>query len=121
MAKSESTAKILSFDEFLTANEAVEYATVSVGGGNVRIGSITGDEFVEWTEMRESGAPGAKKNASSLLIVKSLVDETGARIGDPAKVDRLRKTNLKATETILKAIFKLNGINQRDEVVAKNE
>ena len=109
--------KILSFDEFLAA-DGVDYVDVLVRGGVVRLGSITGEDFVAWTEMRESSAE-AKKDASALLISRSMVDGAGKRIGDDGKVAQIKKMNLKTTETLLKAIFKLNGINQPDEIAVK--
>ena len=111
--------KIASFDDLLASTE-VEYANVTVDGKTYRIGSITGEEFVAWQEMRDSGLPDAKKNASAVLISRSLVDAEGKRIGDETKAGQIKKLKLKTSEALLKAIFRLNDINQPAEARAKN-
>jgi len=106
------------FDDLLAQTE-VEYATVTISGKSYRVGSITGDEFAAWQELRDS-SPEARKNATAVLIARSLVDADGKRIGDETKVAQLRKVKLKVSEAFLEAIFKLNGINQpKAEAAAK--
>ena len=113
------TEKFASFDDLLSSTD-VEYATVAIDGKTYRIGSITGEDFLAWSELRDSG-PEAKKNASAVLISRSLVDADGKRIGDESKIDRVKKLKLKVSEMLLKAIFKLNSINQSAESAAKKE
>ncbi len=111
--------KVLSFAEFVEAEEkAEEVVAVKLKTGTVYIGSITAEAFVEWQEQRAEGAEGRKK-ASALMIVRSLTDEKGTRIGDESQLSRLQKMSLHSSETLLKAIFKLNNINQ-PEATAKN-
>lgn len=111
-------AKVLSFSEFL-ATDGIDYVEVPIrGGDSVRLGSITAEDFAAWTELRESG-PEGRKTSGALLICRSLVDENGVRVGNEAQLAQVQKMNLKTTETLLKAIFKLNGINQQDEAAAK--
>jgi hypothetical protein len=120
MANDQSDApsqKFLSLEEFIQADK-VEYATVPVPGGLFRIGSVTAEEWVAWSEAREQGEQ-AKKIAVALLISRSMVDADGKRIGDDAMAVRIRKMQIKTTEILLKAIYKLNGINQPDEVLVK--
>jgi hypothetical protein len=107
-----------SFDDLLSSND-VEYDTVVVGDKKFRIGSLTAEDFTSWTDLRDSG-PEGKKLAGAILIARSLVDQAGNRIGDENRVQQLRKMRTKATEIFVKKIFKLNGINQRDEEVVKN-
>ncbi len=114
--------RIVSLEDL--SNDQVEIVKVPMDdkGGVMYIGSLSADDFIEWSEARESGEAEAKKNASALLIVRSLVkgatDPT--RIGTPDMVVKLRKAKVSKTERLLKAILKLNYINQRDEGVAKN-
>ncbi len=123
MATEKTTAAVseefLSFEQFMEA-DPVEYDVVQLPKGNVRIGSVTGDEWAEWSEMRES--PEGRKKSGGWLIAKSLVDKDGRRIGDPAWAVEIVKKNLKTSELILRAIFKLNGISQsaKVEAAAKN-
>lgn len=107
-----------SFDDLL-GTTAAEYAIVNISGKDYKIGSLAAEDFVAWTELRDSGAPDAKKNSSALLISRSLVDADGKRIGDEARVAQLKKIRLNVSETFLAAIFKLNNINQ-PEVPLKN-
>lgn len=114
------TEKIATFDDLLSATD-VEYATATVDGKTYRLGSITGEEFVDWQQQRDVSAE-SKKIASSILISRSLVDGAGKRIGDETKAAQIRKIKLKISETLLAAIFKLNGINQPAmEASAKKE
>ncbi len=108
-----------SFDDLLADTE-VEYDVVTVSGKSYRIGSLTAEDFVAWTELRDSGEKG-KKDASALLITRSLVDEKGKRIGDETRLSQAKKMKLKTSETFLRKIFKLNGINQPDEKATKND
>ena len=105
-------------------------------GGVMFIGSISADDFIEWQEAKGAN-PEAKKNASAQLIARSLVkgpdknaDGTelteeqrkaaSVRIGTPAHAAAFRKAKVSSTERLLKAILKLNYVNQKDEDDAKN-
>lgn len=113
-----SDRKILSFDEFIQP-DATEYDLVQLPAGDFRIGSITAEDWVQWTEMR--AAADGRKTSAAWLIARSMVDGDGNRIGNVARCGEIVKKNLKTSELILKAVFKLNGINQpKEEVAAKN-
>lgn len=108
------------------SNDQVEIVKVVVDakGGVMYIGSLSADEFVEWQEAKSDKTdPDAKKNASAVLMMRSLVKgpEDATRIGTPAHVAAFRKAKVSSTERLLKAILKLNYINQKDEDAAKNE
>lgn len=121
------------------ASEPPEIVKVSLGDGTVLyIGSLNADEFIEWQETKEKqGDPEAKRNAAALLITRSLVrgPDTGpdgaplseieliaasVRVGTLDMVPKFRKIKVSKSERLLKAIFKLNNINQKDEVEGKN-
>lgn len=126
-----SADTVTSLDE-LVAADGVEYEYVSLPGGKrLRLGSVSGEVIVEWTELRD--VQETRRLASSWLIAKSVVGEDGVRIGvtssysemteaDKARVLQVRKLSSKVTETVLKAVFTLNGImvNAKAEAVAKN-
>ena len=117
---SEATSKkYLSFDEFMEPDKT-EFDEVVIGRGVFRIGSVTGEEWTEWAEMRET-AEGRKRSAG-WLIAKSQVDADGRRIGDTTRAAEIIRKNIRTSETILRAIFKLNGIkpNATAEAIAKN-
>jgi hypothetical protein len=106
------------------SNDVVEIVKVTMDdkGGVMYIGSLSADDFVEWQETKDGGNQEAKKNASAQLMMRSLVkgptDPT--RIGTPSHVVAFRKAKVSRTERLLKAILKLNYINQKDEADAKN-
>lgn len=124
--------------EDLSNDQQVEIVKVVLDdkGSIMYIGSLSADDFVEWTEAKESGEPEARKNASARLMMLSLVkgpdksidgkeltpdQRTAAsiRIGTPAHTVAFRKAKVSRTEKLLKAILKLNYINQKDEVDTK--
>ena len=106
------------------SNDVVEIIKVTMDdkGGVMYIGSLSADDFIEWQETKDSGDQEAKKNGSALLMMKSLVKgpTDATRIGTPAHVAAFRKAKVSRTERLLRAILKLNYINQRDEVAVKN-
>lgn len=106
------------------ASEAVEIAKVKVDdkGGVMFIGSLSAEEFAEWNDAKNAGDAETKRNAAAVLIMKSLVkSETDAtRIGTNSMVPLFRKARIARTERLLKAVLKLNGIQQKDEAEVKN-
>ena len=107
------------------SNDLVEIVKVPMDdkGGVLFIGSLSADDFVEWTSMRDFASPEGKRNSGATLIVRSLVrgEKDATRVGTDDMIAKFRKVKVSKSERLLKAIFKLNGINQKDEVVAKNE
>jgi hypothetical protein len=130
--------RTVSVDELAAEDVEIVKVLMDDKGGVMYIGSLTGDEFVEWQTINESASPEEKKNSPAKLMVRSLVqgpdkhpDGTelsheervlaATRIGTDAMIFKLRKSKIAKTERLLKAIFKLNGISQKNEVQAKNE
>lgn len=114
--------RVISLEDL--SNDTVEIVRVSMGDkGVLYIGSLSADDFVEWTELRDSKDKDAKKNAAAQLIAQSLVKgkDDPTRIGTPDMVAKFRKMKVAHSERLLKAIFKLNGINQPAEVAVKND
>ena len=106
-------------DEFLGKND-IEYAEVPVGvnGDVVRIGSLTAGDMIEWAEANEGEA---KRTAGLRLIVKSLVDEQGNRIGKDSDIPRLRGKSQKWTQAIVKEILKHNGLEPKAQEEVKKD
>lgn len=109
-------------DEFLSLQEIVDsqdvvYDMVVVpewGNKKVRIGSLSAEDIVEWTDAN-SGA--ARKTAGGRIFIKSLVDKDGNRIGDIKMLGALLKKNSAAIGTVLEAILKLNKLEIKQEAV----
>jgi hypothetical protein len=111
-------AKVLSFDDILSANDT-RYDEVEVWGGVVRIGSLTAGDMIEFVESNEGPA---KRTAGLRLIIKSLVDADGKRIGQDSHLDGLRKKDNESTSKVIKAILKLNGLDtKKAQDEAKND
>jgi hypothetical protein len=99
--------KYLSLDEILASNDT-EYHVIQAWGGKVRIVSLTAEDLVEWTEANEDKQK--KRVAGCRLIIKSLVDAKGNRIGDERQIPQLMKKSVKQTEAVIEQILKLNGM-----------
>ena len=106
-----------SMDDVLAAPD-VEYTTIEGWNGLIRIGSLTAGDMIEWTEANEGEA---KRTAGLRLIVKSVVNSNGDRIGTDKHIPMLRAKSHKMTERIVREILKLNGMNVRQEEKAKND
>lgn len=98
----------------------VEYAVIE--GFNpkkkIRIGSVNAGDMIEWSEANEGEA---KRTAGLRLIVKSLVNAKGERIGSDKDIPKLRVMRHNVTERIVKEILKLNGMSVKQDAAAKND
>lgn len=104
--------RILSVEEMLAAPD-VQYDTIPAWGGVVRIGSLTAGEMIEFAEANEGPA---KRTAGIRLIVRSLVDKDGNRIGTDKHIEAFKAKNAVETNKVVEAILKLNGLNlKKDE------
>ena len=97
------------------------------------LGSLTAEDYVEWQATAQSTDPDEKKSAAALLIANSLVqgpegpfaDEAARmaaekRVGTREMVSKFRQIKIGTSERIVKAILKLNGVNQPDVEKVKN-
>lgn len=111
---------ISSFDDLLEHSAPVEYAEVTLAPGVVaRIGSLSGEEWNEWSKIRANET--TRRTSGQVLISRSLVDETGRRIGDETKATQLSQGRVAISEMMLRAIFNLNKVFVgNEEVEAKN-
>lgn len=110
--------KLLSIEE-VTAVEDITYDVIDIPewGGKIRIGSITAEDMMEWVESNEGEA---RRTAGLRLIVKSLVDEEGNRIGAPNLLQVLKKKNNAVCTRIVERILKLNQLNPKASEELKN-
>ncbi len=117
MSEEKKKLKVLSVDEMLAA-EDVKYAEIEAWGGLVRIGSLTAEEMIEFVESNENAE--AKRLAGLRMIVRSLVDPQGARIGTEAHVKAFAKKDAGETSKLVTEILKLNGLDKKAATEAKN-
>jgi hypothetical protein len=78
--------------------------------GKLRIGTLSAQDLIEWTEANE----GAKRTAGLRLLIKSLVNEKGERIGRDTMIEKFKTKSHKAVDTVLKEILDLNGLVVKD-------
>lgn len=124
------------FDEMFAQETEIEIARIYLPSSKTTlfVGSLSAEDYAAWTSMND-GSPDAKKDAAALLIVNSLVqgpdDPDGkmtpeqrkaaeVRIGTRDMIAKFRSIKIATSERILKAITKLNGINQKESDEAKN-
>lgn len=108
-----------SMDDLIAST--VDYDTVDLPGGKTaRIGGISAGDLMEYNELRAT--PEGRRWSGPVIISRSLVDRDGARIGiltpfadmtpeEKAKLAELRKMSMGASEALIKAIFRLNGVS----------
>lgn len=107
----------LSAEDILDADD-VKYMEVEAWGGVVRLGTLTAGDVMEFIESNEGPS---KRSAGLRLIIKSLVDADGNRIGRPEMMDRFRKKNAQVVNMLVEKILILNGLSAKDAEKAKNE
>lgn len=103
----EIVKKILSVDEMMAA-EDIQYAEVEAFGGTVRIGSIDAGQMIEFVESNEGPS---KRTAGLRMIIKSLVDAEGVRIGKDEHLQLWMKRSQKTCNAIVQKILELNGLD----------
>ena len=108
---------VLSINDILAA-EDTDYKEVEVWGGLVRVGSLTAGDLLEFVEANEGPA---KRTAGLRLIIKSIVDIDGNRIGKDTDLQGLKTRNSKQIEKLTHEILKLNGLGKKAQEEAKND
>lgn len=120
--------RILTIDEMLAA-EDIEYATIETWkvkdpktGQMVqcysRIGSLNAEQIIDWREQNEGPA---KRTMGIRLLVDSLVDADGNRIGTSKHYEAFKKKSNAVMEKILAEIVKLNGMTVKQENATKKD
>lgn len=100
--------KLMSMDDIMNADD-VKYKVIDAFGGKVRIGSLNAGDMIEFIESNEGPA---KKTAGVRLIIKSLVDKDGVRIGTEKHLQGMLKRNAEAVNRVVGEILELNGMGE---------
>ena len=108
-----SEEKLLSIEDIKDAPDT-EYDTVDAFGGKVRIGTLDSGTLLDFLEANKGPA---KRTAGLRLIVASLVDKDGNRIGEPHHLEIFRKKSAKECTKLITAIRRLNGLEVEKEEV----
>lgn len=109
--------RILTVEEMLAADD-VEYKEIDGWGGKIRIGSLSAEDLMDWSEANEGEA---KKTAGVRLVIRSLVDKDGKRIGRDKDIAAFKKKSQSVLERIVKEVLKLNGLEAKAQEKAKND
>ena len=108
--------KVLSVEEMMAAPD-IEYDEVPAFGGIVRIGSIDSGQMIEFIEANEGPA---KRTAGLRMIIESIVDAEGKRIGNYTQLEQWKHRSQKTCDKIITAILKLNGLDKASKAAAGN-
>jgi len=100
--------KYLSIEEIEAAPD-VQYDEVEAWGGTLRIGTISANDMLDFVEANEGPA---KKTAGLRLIVKSIVDGEGNRIGSDKMLTALGKKDSGTINKVVTKILELNGLSK---------
>jgi hypothetical protein len=99
--------KILSIEEML-ASPNTEFREVDAWGGTVRLGTLTAEEMIEFVEQNTDDK--ARRVAGIRMIVRSLVNEAGERIGTETHVPLFLKKDAATTNRIVEVVMEMNGM-----------
>lgn len=114
------TQKILSIDEmFATDDTQYDVVDVPEWGGSIRIGSLRAGQMLEWVEANDGQA---KRTAGLRLLVDSLVDADGARIGKKEHIQKFKERDHSVVTRIVERILELNKMTvvKKSQDDAKN-
>lgn len=102
--------KVLTLDDVIAVDDQqIIDIPVPEWGGVVRVISLTAAEMITEIEGKE----GVDKEKLGLrLVVRSLVDEHGTRIGTDAHIAMLEKKSAAVVNRIATAVMKLNGLEK---------
>jgi hypothetical protein len=111
-------SKFLSIDDISTSSD-IQYAEVEVPEwkGTVRFGTLDAGELIDFIEANDGPA---KRNAGIRLIIKSLVDENGTRIGTDKHLEVFKKKSAKVCSRLVDEVLRLNGLDAKGKDVPKN-
>ena len=100
-----------SVDDILAVNDT-RYVTVSAWGGLVRLASLDAGTVLDFVETNKGAA---NKTANLRLILASLVNSKGERIGSDKHLQAFRNRDSKTILDLVEAILVLNGMKQSKE------
>lgn len=74
----------------------------------LRFGSLTANDMLNWVDANDGPA---KKTAGLRLIIDSMVDGDGNRIGNDKMINSLKRRNADVIRRLVEEVLKLNGMN----------
>lgn len=98
--------KYLSMED-IEKHADVRYAEAEAWGGILRLASLSADEMIEFVESNEG--PG-RKLAGIRMLVRSMVDGEGKRIGTEQHLEVLKKKDSGTVSKLVGMVMELNGM-----------
>lgn len=99
---------LLSLTEIESVQDTV-YEDVEAWGGTVRLGSLNAADLISFLQENKSEA--GQRNANIRILIQSLVDDEGNRIGKyPDHMSLFQKKSAKTVNDIASRIIALNGL-----------
>lgn len=119
IAEEHGESAFLSIDEVLSADDVkyLEYVVPEWSTKPIRLGSLSAGDLIEFVEANEGPA---KKTAGLRLIIKSLVDGNGHRIGKDSHLDAFKNKDARVCNRLAEVILELNGLGEKAQAAAKN-
>jgi hypothetical protein len=111
------TRKILTIDDIFEVKDT-RFLEIEVPewGGSIRVAALSAGDMIDFVE---SNSGPAQKTAGIRLIILSLVDEQGNRIGKPEMIERFRKRDTRAMNRVVDALMELNDMNLSEKAIKK--
>jgi hypothetical protein len=110
--------KRLTMDEMLAAPD-VQYRDVQAWGGVVRLGSLTAEQMIQFVEQNVDEK--ARRIAGIRMVVQSLVNDDGERIGTDAHIPQFLKKDAATTNRLVETVMELNGLTKPKADEAKKD
>jgi hypothetical protein len=100
--------RLLNIEEIASADDT-QYAVIDVPEwkGKIRIGTLPAGTLLDWVEANTGPA---KRTAGIRLVVESLVDANGKRIGEPKHIEIFKRKDSRVMNRIANEVLKLNGL-----------
>jgi len=113
----EGTRKILTADDIFEVKDT-RFLEIDVPewGGSIRVAALSAGEMIDFVESNEGPS---KKTAGIRLVIASLVDEQGNRIGKPEMIDKFRKKDTRVMNKIVDQLMELNDMNLSQAALKK--
>ena len=108
--------KVLSVAEMLEADD-IEYVQVPAWGGVVRLATIDAETGSRWADTQEKDP----KNAGLIILVASMVDAEGTRIGTIEHVAAFQRKGVATLNRLVTKALTLNGVGPGAVAAAKND
>ena len=109
--------KVLTLDDIFEVKDT-RYLEIDVPewGGSIRVAALSAGEMIDFVDSNDGPA---KRTSGIRLIIASLVDEDGKRVGKPEMMDKFKKRDSRVMGRIVDEIMKLNDMHLTEAALKK--